>query len=326
MLRDLLQGLIPGRAQSCGNMTMIPLMGPETEYKDVAGIGDISLEKDTTYNSLHLKSNTEFVAIVPNGLTFITKQSAQDRTVPAAHLVRNRAKQVGAFCVESSQGGHLRKSDTDHQIRLLPHHLRYKAFQIREESLRSYDSLWTSLREYNTSHGIVGSDFLKSYFTKYKDQLEKFVAEFEIDVKQRGAIILINGEVAGIEVAPHQQAFRDIWEPMIRDCYGSEAVMAAENAAPEESEIIEDVADLGDIVRAVEDAERREREFVRDIVERVLNQNESLEATEAEGNLELVEVDTQHYEGQAVRLQNDKSFVYASLMAKPIKNRQFAWN
>lgn len=325
MLRDLLQGLTPGRAQTVANMCVIPLMGPETEYKDVAGIKDISIERDTKYNSLHLKSNSEHVAIVPNGLTFITKQSAQDRTVPAAHLIKSRVKEVNVFCVQSSQAGHMRKSDTDHQIRLLPHHLRYQAFKIRAESSRSYDGLWNSLSEYNRMHNLTG-DYLTAYFTKYQDQLEKFVAEFEIDVLQRGAIILINGEVAGIEVAPHQKAFRDIWEPMIRDCYGSEAVMAAKNAAPDESEIIEDVADLDDIVRAVEDAERREREFVRNIVERVLNQNESLEATEVEGNLELVEVDTEHYEGQAVRLLNDKSFVYASLMAKPIKNRQFAWN
>ncbi len=44
------------------------------------------------------------LTIVPNGYTIITKLKAQDRTVPAVHILQKN-KKVKAYCVQSSQSG-----------------------------------------------------------------------------------------------------------------------------------------------------------------------------------------------------------------------------
>jgi hypothetical protein len=51
--------------------------------------------------------------------------------------------------------------------------------------------------------------------------------------RQVGAIVLVGGEVAGVERAPSAAFFRALWVPLIRVCYGSRAIeVARENKAP----------------------------------------------------------------------------------------------
>ena len=107
ILKDLLKGFAAHQPQSVGNMSVIPLTAPDSEYHDVGDVSDVDLDRDTDYSSLHLRTRrSSGVTIVPNGLTYITKERAQDRAVHSAHLIKD-TKKVGAFCVQSSQCGHM---------------------------------------------------------------------------------------------------------------------------------------------------------------------------------------------------------------------------
>lgn len=324
ILKDLLKGFVAHQPQSVGNMTVIPLTAPDSEYHNVGDVGDVRLEGDTNYNSLHLGTSAGRVTIVPNGMTYITKEQAQDRAVHSAHLVKGR-KEVGAFCVQSSQAGHMRQhNDAHRELRLLPQSIRYKAYQKRGST--SYSELWNSLKLFNRECGVSG-DFLTSYFDRYAEQLDQFVAEFEVIPEQRGAIILINDGVCGVEIAPNQKAFEAIWEPAIRDCYGSEALRLKDKAKPSQAEILEDVDNLDDLATVVGQLEQREKAHAQDIVLGVLNQRGRLNKSHALDELTMYDVDTSQFVGFGVKtVDEDDGFIFLSLICKPMAARDFSFN
>lgn len=325
ILKDLLKGFTAHQPQSVGNMMVIPLTAPDSEYHDVGDVSDIDLERDTSYNSLHLRTRrSSGVTIVPNGLTYITKERAQDRAVPAAHLIKG-VKQVGAFCVQSSQGGYMRGQQREsRQLRLLPQSIRFKAYQKRSST--SYSELWRNLTAYNRSVNLSG-DFLMTYFDKFADQLNEFVAEFEVIPQQRGAIILINDQVVGVEIAPNEHSFEAIWEPAIRDCYGSEALRAREKAKPAKEEILEDIDDLDDLATVVSQLEQREKSRAQQIVMAILSQSGSLHQSHTLDELTMYDVDTEAFVGFGVQTNDeDDGFIFLSLMSKPMAQRDFQFN
>lgn len=58
---------------------------------------------------------------------------------------------------------------------------------------------------------------------------------------------------------PNSLAFLALWEPLIRDCYGAEALLHSSNAPVAVPVIIDDVESLDELVIAVNDLARREK-------------------------------------------------------------------
>lgn len=325
ILKDLLKGFTAHIPQSIGNMSVIPLTAPDSEYHDVGDVSDIDLDRDTDYNSLHLRTRrSSGVTIVPNGLTYITKEHAQDRAIHSAHLIKD-TKEMGAFCVQSSQCGYMSGQQREsRRLRLLPQSLRFKAYQKRGSS--SYSELWQSLAAFNRSMNLSG-DFLATYFDKFADQLDQFVAEFEVIPQQRGAIILINDEVIGVEVAPNEHAFEAIWEPAIRDCYGSEALRARDKAKPAKEEILEDIDNLDDLAMVVDQLGQREKARAQKIIMSILDQSGKLKKNHTLDELTMYNVETSSFVGFGVKTEDeDDGFIFLSLISKPMAQRGFEFN
>src|SRR3954452_25325367 len=222
MLGDLLAGLEPRPPQAVANMTVIPLVSPAAEVA-VGTLRDIYLEKDPAYNRLVLGTESEYPTILPLGYTLITRERAQDRAVATKSIIPGRgSREVPAYCVQSTQCGHMDRANRERQeARMLPLGIRRLAFRHRES--QDFRALWDGLAGHNSRHGVTGN-FLSSFFEHFRRQLQQFVAEFELVPGQRGAVVLINDRVEGVEVAPGPAAFASQWEPLIRDCYGAEAV------------------------------------------------------------------------------------------------------
>ncbi|MCU0355810.1 MAG: hypothetical protein MUD08_19075, partial [Cytophagales bacterium] len=62
---------------------------------------------------------------------------------------------------------------------------------------------------------------LRYFLNHFKPQLDQFVAEFEYVKDQVGAIVMLEGRIVGIEIAPSHQYWQEIWMPLLRECYGS---------------------------------------------------------------------------------------------------------
>jgi hypothetical protein len=185
------------------------------------------------------------------------------------------------------------------EARMLPLGVRRLAFRHRES--QDFRALWEGLAEHNRRHGVTGN-FLSSFFEHFRRQLHEFVAEFELVPGQRGAVVLINDRVEGVEVAPGPAAFAAQWEPLIRDCYGAEAVgRQADIDAVDGSQLLGEAETFEELLTRLEELEQREREFADRTVAGILRQEETGRERQREGTLRVLDVETAEYEGQAVR-------------------------
>jgi hypothetical protein len=153
MLRELLRGLEARQPQSVANMCVIPLVAQETEFDAVGTVKDIYLERDSAYDRLTMGTDAAAPTIMPSGLTLITKEKAQDRAVASKTIIpAKKTAEVNAFCVQSTQAGHMSKTNKDQQqIRMLPVTVRKAAYLQRQE--RNYSALWNSLAAYKQQAG-----------------------------------------------------------------------------------------------------------------------------------------------------------------------------
>ena len=137
MLRDLLRGFAACPPETVGNMTMAPLVAQATECQTVGDTRDLYLEQDVTYETVVMATRSPHVTIIPQGLVLITKERAQDRAFPSAHIVSDK-RTCHAFCVQSAQCGLMRRgSDDQREFRLLPAGVRLAALSKREQEVLS---------------------------------------------------------------------------------------------------------------------------------------------------------------------------------------------
>ena len=315
MLRNYLAGFEPKQPQIVGNMAVIPLVNSEIEFTGIAGAENVQFKQDRNYSVLEFAPAEDGLTIIPNGYTIITKEAAQDRTVPAVNLI-SKKKKVQAYCVQSSQSGHINPNNKDKQtIRLLPLSIRHHAHTIYKNN-PDLGALWIKLREMNRKLGVHG-DYLVTFFQRFKDELDQFVAQFEPVPGQRGAIVLINGRVVGMDIMPSAGGFLNIWEQLIRDCYGSEAIRQQGEATPEPPAILKNVDSLDKLLDAVKEMAKAEQDWAYGIVKAVLDreeelQQESIVKTETFGDLAIKTILTEELEGQGI-INRDGMAVYLSL-------------
>lgn len=326
MLGEFLKGLEAREPQTVGNMTVIPLVAPATEYNGVGTVADVYLNRDIAYDRLQMASSAAAPTIIPSGYALITKEKAQDRAVGSKTIIpANKAQEVNAFCVQSSQCGYMLKENKSQQeFRMLPAPVRMVAYKHRDT--RRFSALWESLGKYNKSLGVNG-DFLKSFFDEHKDRLSQFVAEFELVPYQRGAIILINDELVGVELSPNPLAFSAQWEVLIRDCYGSEAIAKqSRHQAIDESALFGEVDDLEDLEKRLDEVEDREFEFAESQVRMVLEQDGKQSVRQTENDLSVVDIETGEFVGQAVKkatADNGDTIIDLTLLRRDVADRGF---
>lgn len=323
MLRELLRGFEARQPQSVANMVIIPLVGQDTEMNDVGTVADIYLERDRAYDRLTMGTNASNVTIIPGGYALITEESAQDRAVRSKELVAAKSKrEVSAFCVQSSQGGYMSKADTESKrARMLPATVRRAAYVNR--NAQGYDGLWNTLSRYNSTMGLHG-DFLKTFFDRFRQQLDEFVAEFELVPHQRGAIVLINNKVVGVEIAANPMAFSAQWELLVRDCYGSEAVVQQQDVTIDETAIFSDAETLEELDEKLQKFEDEEWDYAENLVHDILSQQETCSERQIEGNLKVVDVETDDYVGQAVR--ENGTIIDLTLLSRDAAQKGFKFN
>jgi hypothetical protein len=113
-----------------------------------------------------------------------------------------------------------------HQFQILPATLRRIDKEMAER--HEFGKFWPSISALNEAFGLPsGGGHLKVLFSQLDKELHQFVAEFETIPGQIGALIIINGRLQGVEIAPSPEYWDSVWEPLIRFSYGPEAVLGA---------------------------------------------------------------------------------------------------
>lgn len=289
-LKKILDGFAFGEKQEVGVMSVIPLLDKDAT-NSLASFEDVEFLKTTDYGNMVFKNNTDKPFIIPTGYSVITPQAAQDHGLTSAHLLQPQEYRDidGACCIEQTQGGYIDGRSVK-DFHLLPLYVRKNHFN-RNMRVRGNDStqhlhmmddcfsrLWPIISEFQSNLVQKNEAHIVYFFNKFVDKLNQFNAEFEVVEGQRGAIIMLNNEIVGIEVAPTQEYWNVIWHKLIRDCYGSEVVrLTMSNLIKEFKEhhdsslSLEEAATIEDIRSKLEDYQQKEQQKVMEALEELLH-------------------------------------------------------
>lgn len=221
-----------GKKQQVGIMSVFPLIGEDVETK-LSSFEDIDFKGTDDYGEMVFENKGEYPFILPTGYSIMTKQQAQDHALPLATLLpANKVRHIEeACCIEATMPGYIDGKKVK-EFNILPIYIRKRHLEDYFENykkedyfdLENYSRLWEYIFDFQNELIDDGREDLVLFFNKFMNELIKFNAEFEVVKGQRGAVILINDKIVGIEVVPTQKYWKTIWNSLIRDCYGSEVI------------------------------------------------------------------------------------------------------
>lgn len=206
-----------GRPQIAGYLQIIPLISSEWEEELVPPHQAIVQSKN--YGTLHFENPSESTMLIPLHATYVLKAPVQDTAMSRAGLLAPGKSEefLSACCVQQWQPGLLTAGT--YKFGILPFELREPALSTRYAW--DFGKLWPYIAQLNERHNLRVAGKINLFLNHFKPRLDQFVAEFEVLHKQVGAIVLLDGVVVGVEIAPSASYFRQIWETLLRDSYGS---------------------------------------------------------------------------------------------------------
>lgn len=312
-IKEILRGCTPGRLQSVGLMQVIPLL---SDIEDTNILPPEEAKVSTcAYGTLLFENPTARLMLVPSHAGYVTKRAAQDHATPGAAFVRPRGKFHcrRAMCIQESQAGLM--GAERRQMIILPLSLRRPALVMGDQG--DYSRLWGDLRRFNAEGGLDARGNLVQFLNHYRRELEQFVAEFEIVPRQVGAIVLVAGEVVGVERAPSHAFWAAVWEPLIRACYGAYAIHVArrDGLVPGARGPLPRADSLDGLASSLRAAEAAEQAEARATVRALLDRPFHVDRVETQHGYDLDTVRNDQFIGQVARA--GAQVVYASLIAGP---------
>lgn len=290
-MKNIFNNLTFGNVQQVGVMSVIPLIG-EDATQNIAEFSDVKFHGTSGYGTMVFRNASTKKAIVPSGYSILTKQSAQDHGTPLSSILNpNTVNAINnTCCIEQTQGGYINGENIDSFL-FLPIEVRknfFKNYVVNQsKSDISYADLWHIITSFQST--LVNNELahLSYFFDKFMDKLMQFNAEFEIVPKQRGAIILLNNKVIGIEITPTSRYWESIWHSLIRYCYGSEIVRLTMLNLIDEFKVNHDEELNLDECTSLEDIQREVDLHNNRIIEKRISKISNVLETEVEENKRL---------------------------------------
>ena len=313
-IKDILKGLTPQQMQSVGNMSVIPLT-QESKYDEKSLIAPKRVHMASpSYGTMRFKNPDRETVLAPMGVTYMVDKKVQNHALPHAGIIKTGAKQyTSAACIQATQHGHITEDVYD--FRFLPLLIREDCVEV--SSRTDSGKLWPAISRLNAEQGLRSRGHLEYLYDHFQKELDEFVAEFEVIPNQVGAIVLINDKVVGIERTPSQQYWMDVWEPLIRDTYGSYA-LAKKSTVNSRVPLKTSARSLSGLRVALENADKKERKFAEKVVSEFISDNLTEKMVDREttaiGELHVSSVGNNQVTGQIVK--EGIRILYASLVIK----------
>ena len=320
-IKETLRGTKGGKIQSCGIMQVIPIILEEESLEEKDLISPNQARFSTTgYGQMRFVNKSDKTLLVPCHTGYIVKEEAQNHAMSESGLVGPDEEEEfdNARCIQQSQGGYI--SEDQHEMMILPMSLRESALKKRKR--KGCSELWEDISSFNAKLGLDRRGHLEIFFNKFEKELDEFVTQFEIVRNQIGAIILINGEVVGIERAPSREYWKDIWQALIRECYGSLAIEVEKTKRainPDKYRVKLGKSKgktLKDILVQVKKSEESEKKKAKKIIASILSLDLNEEEDGSKGSYSTFTVTNKNFTGQILKEGEEGAVVYASLFAK----------
>ncbi|MFA5207159.1 MAG: DUF6569 family protein [Candidatus Paceibacterota bacterium] len=256
---------------------------------------------NSQYGQISFSNNENKEVILPTQMAVITKQVAQNHGMIKAGYVSPKANVTyhDAGCVQGSQGGYFRGTQ---EFRMIPVSMREMLFDSIGKP-NSYSRIYPAIEKLGRDTNSGAGNYLDVYFNKYDKKLEQFIAHFERPKNLIGIIVLIDGEIVAIDKFPSFTYAEQVWDLMIRDCYGSLAIISE----------LQHKTSVNEFTQSYEELKKDNRTTVVDLLEKALKKTkERMTASVHEKIQEVLELqfdaelDT---EGQSTSRTAPKSYV-----------------
>ena len=179
---------------------------------------------NSSYGQINFSNNDEKEVIIPAQMAVMTKQSAQNHGMVKAGYIEPRAQTIyhDAGCVQGGQTGHFRGTQ---EFRMIPVTMREMLFDAVGQTA-GHGNIYPAIQKLGVDTQCGSGNYLNVYFDRYDKKLEQFIAHFERPRNLIGIIVLIDGEIVSIDKFPSFTYAEQVWELMIRDCYGALAIIS----------------------------------------------------------------------------------------------------
>ena len=230
---ELLKGCVPLKdsngnivVQTILNMQIVALT-TEPEYsfdKRFANPMKALVASNSSYGHINFQNTENKETIVPTQLAILTKQHAQNHAMTKAGYIaaHDDVEYTDAGCVQGSDGGNFHNTQ---EYRFVPLAIREMLFDAAKNG-NGYSRTYPAVRKLGSMTNSNTSEYLDRYFSKYDKKLEEFIAHFERPNHLIGMIVLIDGEIIAVDKFPSFSYAEQVWEAMIRDSYGSMAIIS----------------------------------------------------------------------------------------------------
>jgi len=256
---------------------------------------------NSSYGQISFTNKENKEVILPAQMAIMTKQSAQNHGMVKAGYVEPRAQTTyhDAGCVQGGQTGHFRGTQ---EFRMIPVTMREMLFDAIGQT-SGHGNIYPAIQKLGQDTQSGAGNYLNVYFDKYDKKLEQFIAHFERPRNLIGIIVLIDGEIVAVDKFPSFTYAEQVWDLMIRDCYGALAIISE----------LKHKSNMNEFTQAYEDLKKSHRENIVDLLDRAMKHaKEKVTASVTEKIQELLEMtfdaklDT---EGQPSGARVPKSYV-----------------
>ena len=256
---------------------------------------------NSSYGQISFTNTENKEVILPAQMAIMTKQSAQNHGMVKAGYVEPRAQTTyhDAGCVQGGQTGHFRGTQ---EFRMIPVTMREMLFDAIGQT-SGHGNIYPAIQKLGQDTQCNSGNYLNIYFEKYDKKLEQFIAHFERPRNLIGIIVLIDGEIVAIDKFPSFTYSEQVWDLMIRDCYGALAIISE----------LKNKTSSHEFTDIYNDIKKTHQTNVIDLLEKALKKTkENLTSGVSEKIQELLELTfdaTLDTEGQASSSRAPKSYV-----------------
>ena len=289
--------------QSILNMQVVCLTTDEENSLDSRFANPLTslTSSNQSYGQIGFANTMNKEVILPTQMAVMTKQSAQNHGMIKAGYVEPNANVIyrDAGCVQGGQTGHFRSTQ---EFRMIPVTMREMLFDtIGQPS--SYQRIYPAIQKLGQETGSNAGNYLNVYFDKFDKKLEQFIAHFERPKNLIGIIILIDGEIVAIDKFPSFTYSEQVWDMMIRDCYGALAIISE----------VQKKSSGNEFTNTYKEMKKSHQDNIVDLLEKALKKTKKdMTANVTEKIQELLDLTfdcTPDTEGQSTSRTAPKSFV-----------------
>ena len=266
-LTEMLKGCRPVKdkdgnivVQSIMNMQVVTLTTDVENSLDDRFANPLTslVSSNQSYGQITFTNKENKEVILPVQMAILTKQQAQNHGMVKAGYVEPKANTTyhDAGCVQGGQTGYFNGTQ---EFRMIPVSMREMLFD-KVGYTEGYQNIYPAIQKLGQDTKSGTGNYLNIYFEKFDKKLEQFIAHFERPKNLIGIIVLIDGEIVAIDKFPSFTYAEQVWDLMIRDCYGSLAII---------SELKHKSADYA-FTEAYEDVKKAHQENVIDMLEKAL--------------------------------------------------------